>query len=247
MWTSLTCWEPALLEVRAAVINELNRKCLESVVHCGLQLHYWIHCCYEAFVRCWLAAEPSHINLSQILNSQYHRAPTWRRDAVWLIANFLYSWSILSTCLDFAIDYNAAFWLDSTQVCTGVLLRDSYWTVTQIVSAEKYWLTRKYTCFWHLHTFCAPSGAEWGLNPSNTPPSARFHCYMLAWFTNQWLRVYFNLCILPGPILVITEYCCYGDLLNFLRRKRECFLNSQVEDSYYRNILNQAEPTRCVL
>ncbi|XP_028274024.1 KIT proto-oncogene, receptor tyrosine kinase b isoform X2 [Parambassis ranga] len=51
-------------------------------------------------------------------------------------------------------------------------------------------------------------------------------------------------CTVGGPILVITEYCCYGDLLNFLRRKRGCFLNSQVEDGYYRNILNQAEPTR---
>uniref|UniRef100_A0A3Q3IEV0 receptor protein-tyrosine kinase n=1 Tax=Monopterus albus TaxID=43700 RepID=A0A3Q3IEV0_MONAL len=51
-------------------------------------------------------------------------------------------------------------------------------------------------------------------------------------------------CTVGGPILVITEYCCYGDLLNFLRRKRECFLNSQVGDGYYRNVLNQTEPTR---
>uniref|UniRef100_A0A3B4YP85 Mast/stem cell growth factor receptor Kit n=1 Tax=Seriola lalandi dorsalis TaxID=1841481 RepID=A0A3B4YP85_SERLL len=49
-----------------------------------------------------------------------------------------------------------------------------------------------------------------------------------------------------GPILVITEYCCYGDLLNFLRRKRNSFLNSQVGDGYYRNVLNQTEPTRDV-
>lgn len=27
-----------------------------------------------------------------------------------------------------------------------------------------------------------------------------------------------------GPVLVITEYCCYGDLLNFLRRKAEAML-----------------------
>uniref|UniRef100_A0A7N8Y5R9 receptor protein-tyrosine kinase n=1 Tax=Mastacembelus armatus TaxID=205130 RepID=A0A7N8Y5R9_9TELE len=53
-------------------------------------------------------------------------------------------------------------------------------------------------------------------------------------------------CTVGGPILVITEYCCYGDLLNFLRRKRESFLNSQVGDGYYRNVLNQTEPTRCV-
>ncbi|KAM4584594.1 KIT proto-oncogene, receptor tyrosine kinase b isoform 1-T1 [Odontesthes bonariensis] len=50
-------------------------------------------------------------------------------------------------------------------------------------------------------------------------------------------------CTVGGPILVITEYCCYGDLLNFLRRKRQSFLNSQVRDGYYRNISNQTEPT----
>uniref|UniRef100_A0A8C4GSM8 receptor protein-tyrosine kinase n=1 Tax=Dicentrarchus labrax TaxID=13489 RepID=A0A8C4GSM8_DICLA len=50
-------------------------------------------------------------------------------------------------------------------------------------------------------------------------------------------------CTVGGPILVITEYCCYGDLLNFLRRKREPFLNSQVGDGYYRNVSNQPEPT----
>ncbi|XP_045902877.1 KIT proto-oncogene, receptor tyrosine kinase b isoform X2 [Micropterus dolomieu] len=50
-------------------------------------------------------------------------------------------------------------------------------------------------------------------------------------------------CTVGGPILVITEYCCYGDLLNFLRRKRVSFLNSQVGDGYYRNISNQTEPT----
>ncbi|XP_076026521.1 KIT proto-oncogene, receptor tyrosine kinase b isoform X2 [Genypterus blacodes] len=51
-------------------------------------------------------------------------------------------------------------------------------------------------------------------------------------------------CTVGGPILVITEYCCYGDLLNFLRRKRESFLNSQIGDGYYRNVLNQGESTR---
>lgn len=51
-------------------------------------------------------------------------------------------------------------------------------------------------------------------------------------------------CTVGGPILVITEYCCYGDLLNFLRRKREAFLSSQISDGYYRNIFNQMEPVR---
>ncbi|XP_060773368.1 mast/stem cell growth factor receptor kita isoform X3 [Neoarius graeffei] len=45
-------------------------------------------------------------------------------------------------------------------------------------------------------------------------------------------------CTVGGPTLVITEYCCFGDLLNFLRRKRDYFCCSRVgEDSYYRNVL----------
>uniref|UniRef100_A0A8C8DL43 receptor protein-tyrosine kinase n=1 Tax=Oryzias sinensis TaxID=183150 RepID=A0A8C8DL43_9TELE len=43
-------------------------------------------------------------------------------------------------------------------------------------------------------------------------------------------------CTVGGPTLVITEYCCFGDLLNFLRRKRESFINFKLEeDSYYRS------------
>uniref|UniRef100_UPI003AADF654 KIT proto-oncogene, receptor tyrosine kinase b isoform X1 n=1 Tax=Centroberyx gerrardi TaxID=166262 RepID=UPI003AADF654 len=49
-------------------------------------------------------------------------------------------------------------------------------------------------------------------------------------------------CTVTGPTLVITEYCCYGDLLDFLRRKRHSFLNSQIPDGYYRNVSNQREP-----
>nr|XP_057928732.1 mast/stem cell growth factor receptor kita isoform X2 [Doryrhamphus excisus] len=49
-------------------------------------------------------------------------------------------------------------------------------------------------------------------------------------------------CTVGGPTLVITEYCCFGDLLNFLRRKRESFIISKMEeDSYYRNIQSQRE------
>ncbi|KAL1023908.1 hypothetical protein UPYG_G00048800 [Umbra pygmaea] len=51
-------------------------------------------------------------------------------------------------------------------------------------------------------------------------------------------------CTVGGPTLVITEYCCYGDLLNFLRRKRESFISAQVSDGYYRNVANDREPQR---
>lgn len=45
-----------------------------------------------------------------------------------------------------------------------------------------------------------------------------------------------------GPTLVITEYCCFGDLLNFLRRKRESFICFKPEeDCYYRNITPQRD------
>lgn len=50
-------------------------------------------------------------------------------------------------------------------------------------------------------------------------------------------------CTVGGPILVITEYCCYGDLLNFLRRKRESFLNSKAGDNYC-NVSSRTKPTR---
>ncbi|XP_063057403.1 mast/stem cell growth factor receptor kita isoform X2 [Engraulis encrasicolus] len=44
-------------------------------------------------------------------------------------------------------------------------------------------------------------------------------------------------CTVGGPTLVITEYCCFGDLLNFLRRKRDSFFwSKEGEDSQYRNI-----------
>uniref|UniRef100_A0A3Q3W2Z2 receptor protein-tyrosine kinase n=1 Tax=Mola mola TaxID=94237 RepID=A0A3Q3W2Z2_MOLML len=44
-------------------------------------------------------------------------------------------------------------------------------------------------------------------------------------------------CTVGGPTLVITEYCCFGDLLNFLRRKRESFICFKLEeDCYYRNV-----------
>ncbi|AWP11215.1 putative mast/stem cell growth factor receptor Kit [Scophthalmus maximus] len=49
-------------------------------------------------------------------------------------------------------------------------------------------------------------------------------------------------CTVGGPTLVITEYCCFGDLLNFLRRKRECFICYKMEeDCYYRNIVPQRD------
>lgn len=42
---------------------------------------------------------------------------------------------------------------------------------------------------------------------------------------------------------MITEYCCYGDLLNFLRRKRESFLLANAGEHYY-NVSEQTKPAR---
>lgn len=48
-----------------------------------------------------------------------------------------------------------------------------------------------------------------------------------------------------GPTLVITEYCCFGDLLNFLRRKRESFICFKLEeDCHYRNVMLQQKMAR---
>lgn len=51
-----------------------------------------------------------------------------------------------------------------------------------------------------------------------------------------------------GPVLVITEYCSLGDLLNFLRQKAETFVNfvMNIPDvmenaNDYKNICNQKQ------
>uniref|UniRef100_A0A8C1PWJ5 receptor protein-tyrosine kinase n=1 Tax=Cyprinus carpio TaxID=7962 RepID=A0A8C1PWJ5_CYPCA len=51
-------------------------------------------------------------------------------------------------------------------------------------------------------------------------------------------------CTVGGPTLMITEYCCYGDLLNFLRRKRDAFFSSKTGDGYYKNLLSQTQTSR---
>ncbi|XP_075051843.1 mast/stem cell growth factor receptor Kit isoform X2 [Mixophyes fleayi] len=52
-------------------------------------------------------------------------------------------------------------------------------------------------------------------------------------------------CTVGGPTLVITEYCCYGDLLNYLRRKRDSFICPKFEDhsenALYKNLLNSRD------
>ncbi|XP_061101687.1 mast/stem cell growth factor receptor kita-like isoform X1 [Conger conger] len=49
-------------------------------------------------------------------------------------------------------------------------------------------------------------------------------------------------CTVGGPTLVITEYCCFGDLLNFLRQNREAFLSCELENGFYKNIPTHREP-----
>ncbi|XP_075422590.1 mast/stem cell growth factor receptor Kit [Ascaphus truei] len=52
-------------------------------------------------------------------------------------------------------------------------------------------------------------------------------------------------CTVGGPTLVITEYCCYGDLLNYMRRKRDSFICQKFEDhsetALYKNLLNSRD------
>uniref|UniRef100_A0A667ZXZ5 receptor protein-tyrosine kinase n=1 Tax=Myripristis murdjan TaxID=586833 RepID=A0A667ZXZ5_9TELE len=55
-------------------------------------------------------------------------------------------------------------------------------------------------------------------------------------------------CTYGGPVLVITEYCSHGDLLNFLRQRAEPFLNFIMsvpeiteEPGDYKNICNQKQ------
>uniref|UniRef100_A0A8C2BI60 receptor protein-tyrosine kinase n=1 Tax=Cyprinus carpio TaxID=7962 RepID=A0A8C2BI60_CYPCA len=43
-------------------------------------------------------------------------------------------------------------------------------------------------------------------------------------------------CTVGGPTLMITEYCCYGDLLNFLRRKRDAFFTKH-NHFYHQHLL----------
>ncbi|XP_072518536.1 macrophage colony-stimulating factor 1 receptor 1 isoform X2 [Salminus brasiliensis] len=47
-------------------------------------------------------------------------------------------------------------------------------------------------------------------------------------------------CTQGGPVLLITEYCSHGDLLNFLRRRADVFLNSVLQEhdltNVYRNL-----------
>ncbi|KAI4872760.1 hypothetical protein NFI96_027002, partial [Prochilodus magdalenae] len=53
-------------------------------------------------------------------------------------------------------------------------------------------------------------------------------------------------CTYGGPVLVITEYCCHGDLLNFLRSKAETFLTCVMmapgimqDSSDYKNVTSE--------
>uniref|UniRef100_F7A906 Mast/stem cell growth factor receptor n=1 Tax=Monodelphis domestica TaxID=13616 RepID=F7A906_MONDO len=55
-------------------------------------------------------------------------------------------------------------------------------------------------------------------------------------------------CTIGGPPLVITKNCCHGDLLNFLRKKRDSFFCSKHEDhaetTLYKNLL-QSKDSSC--
>ncbi|XP_041048867.1 mast/stem cell growth factor receptor Kit-like [Carcharodon carcharias] len=48
-------------------------------------------------------------------------------------------------------------------------------------------------------------------------------------------------CTLGGPVLVITEYCCYGDLLNFLKNKAQ-YLSCSDALNNYKNLCHNKRP-----
>lgn len=56
---------------------------------------------------------------------------------------------------------------------------------------------------------------------------------MFLFLLGEWGKGYTHLTLLAalGPVLVITEYCCYGDLLNFLRRQAEAMLEPSLSPS----------------
>lgn len=55
---------------------------------------------------------------------------------------------------------------------------------------------------------------------------------------------FFDLWPHPGPMLMITEYCSHGDLLNFLRCHAQDFMaailgvNDAEEEALYKNLSN---------
>ncbi|XP_059506553.1 mast/stem cell growth factor receptor Kit-like [Stegostoma tigrinum] len=48
-------------------------------------------------------------------------------------------------------------------------------------------------------------------------------------------------CTLGGPVLVITEYCCYGDLLNFLKNKAQYLVCGDALNDY-KNLMHNTKP-----
>lgn len=65
------------------------------------------------------------------------------------------------------------------------------------------------------------------------------------------MKILLNRVSSPGPVLVITEYCSLGDLLNFLRQKAETFVNfvmniPEIDESSndYKNICIQKQFVR---
>lgn len=50
----------------------------------------------------------------------------------------------------------------------------------------------------------------------------------------------------PGPLMVVVEYCKYGNLSNFLRAKREFFLPYRVSKTYPGPQRNAFQPIFCL-
>lgn len=91
-------------------------------------------------------------------------------------------------------------------------------------------------CVIQVYIFCVWSS----LFTTLLTPSDMFA--QATWFAFAKIIVMTHVSLPAGPTLVITEYCCFGDLLNFLRRKRESFICSKLEENcYYRNVMQHRD------
>uniref|UniRef100_A0A4W4EV51 receptor protein-tyrosine kinase n=1 Tax=Electrophorus electricus TaxID=8005 RepID=A0A4W4EV51_ELEEL len=132
--------------------------------------------------------------------------------------------------------YYIITWLSWIHVCVGTILGSG--AFGKVVAATAYGLTSPDTVTTVAVKMLKPSAH------STEKEALMSELKVLSYLGNHMNIVnLLGACTVGGPILVITEYCCYGDLLNFLRRKRDAFFSFKTGDGYYKNLLSQTEGT----